>query len=372
MKGVTFLVASILWAATALAHKPSDSYLWLHQSGSSVEGQWDIALRDLDYAIGLDANNDGAITWGELRARHDAIASYALARLQLWTDGAACSLQATTHLVDRHTDGAYAVLRFVANCPREPDELDLRYGLFFDLDPQHRGILTFERDGVTQAGLLSPGRPTQHLGVVSVSAWRILVDFWRDGVWHIWLGFDHILFLLTLLMPAVLQRRSDRWQGVPSFRPALSETLKIVTAFTLAHSITLSLAALGAVHLPSRLVESGIAFSVVVAALNNMFPLFKGGRWLMGFGFGLLHGFGFASVLAGPGMPQGQLVLALLGFNTGVETGQLAIVGAFLPLAYAARGSWVYQRFTLRVGSAAIATLAGVWMIERLLDLRLL
>ena len=148
--------------------------------------------------------------------------------------------------------------------------------------------------------------------------------------------------------------------------------MKIVTAFTLAHSITLSLAALGAIQLPARLVESGIALSVAAAALNNMYPLFHGGRWLVGFGFGLLHGFGFASVLAGPGLPQRQLLLALLGFNTGVETGQLAIVGAFLPLAYASRRSWLYQRFTLRLGSALIATLAGVWMIERALGPRLL
>jgi hypothetical protein len=368
--GVSVFV--ILWTAVAWAHKPSDSYLVLHQTGSSIQGQWDIALRDLDYAIGLDADSDGAITWGEVRARRDAIASYALARLQVSADGAACNTQPTAHLIDQHTDGAYEVLRFVANCPGEARALDLRYSLFFDLDPQHRGLLSFERDGETQTALLSPSRPTQHLEVATNSVWRSFLEFWGDGVWHIWRGFDHILFLLTLLMPAVLRREADRWQVVPSFRTAFSETLKIVTAFTLAHSITLSLAALGTIRLPSRLVESGIALSVVAAALNNMYPLFQGGRWLLGFGFGLLHGFGFASVLAGPGLPQGQLLLALLGFNAGVEAGQLVIVSAFLPLAYAARRSWFYHSFTLKLGSGLIATLASVWMIERALGLRLL
>ena len=143
----TICALVILWAAAAEAHKPSDSYLVLRQDQSSVDGQWDIALRDLEHAIGLDSDNDGTITWGELRARHEAIASYALARLQLWSDGAACSTRPTEHLVDSHTDGAYAVVRFVVNCPREPRALELRYSLFFDLDPQHRGILSFERDG---------------------------------------------------------------------------------------------------------------------------------------------------------------------------------------------------------------------------------
>jgi hypothetical protein len=172
-------------------------------------------------------------------------------------------------------------------------------------------------------------------------------------------------------MPAVLRREADAWRGVGGFRAAFVDTAKIVTAFTVAHSLTLSLAALGVVELPARFVETGIAASVVVSALNNAYPLFHG-RWLMAFGFGLLHGFGFASVLAKPGLPTGSLVLALLGFNTGVEAGQLVIVAAFLPLAYVARCSWFYQRVTLVAGSSAIAGMALIWMVERLLDLRLL
>ena len=107
----------VLAAAPALAHKPSDSYLALTVDGTRVEGQWDIALRDLDFAIGLDANADGDITWGEVRARHADIAAYALARLALRSGAAPCPTRVTEHLVDDHSDGAYAVLRFVAICP---------------------------------------------------------------------------------------------------------------------------------------------------------------------------------------------------------------------------------------------------------------
>ena len=113
---------------------------------------------------------------------------------------------------------------------------------------------------------------------------------------------------------------------------------KVVTAFTVAHSITLSLAALGVISLPSRLVESAIAASVVLAALNNVCPVVYGGRWIIAFCFGLIHGFGFASVLTDLGLPQDSLLLALVAFNLGVELGQLAIVAVFLPIAYALRG----------------------------------
>ena len=105
----------------------------------------------------------------------------------------------------------------------------------------------------------------------------------RDGVWHIWIGFDHILFLLALLLPAVGVWAAHRWQPVTGFAPAFWDVLRIVTSFTVAHSITLSLATLGFVSLPSRLVESAIAASVVLAALNNVWPMFLGQRWLVAF-----------------------------------------------------------------------------------------
>ena len=146
----------------------------------------------------------------------------------------------------------------------------------------------------------------------------------------------------------------------------------MVTAFTVAHSITLSLAALGVLSLPSRLVASTIAASVVLAALNNLRPLVLGRRWLVAFCFGLIHGFGFASVLADLGLPQDALLLALVGFNLGVEVGQLCIVIAFLPLAFLARGSLLYRRGVMIGGSALITLIAAVWFIERAFDLKLI
>ena len=376
------LAALAVIGQSAHAHKPSDSYLTLRVDGAKVEGQWDIALRDLDFAIGLDGNGDGEITWGELRARHDAIAAYALPRLRIQAESGdgikECPTHATQHLVDNHSDGAYAVLRFVAECPKPPATLELTYGLLFDVDPQHKGLLRLEYNGATTTGIFSPDKSSQRFQLSEASLLRQFFDYAKEGIWHIWIGFDHILFLLSLLLPAVLYRqhksRDTSWAPVQGFRPAFWEVLKIVTAFTLAHSITLSLATLGVVTLPTRWVESAIAASVVLAALNNIFPLslVENRRWVVAFAFGLIHGFGFASVLADLGLPQGTLLLALVGFNLGVEIGQLAIVSAFLPAAYWLRASWFYRRVVLIGGSSLIVLLASVWLVERLFGLKLL
>jgi hypothetical protein len=255
-----------------------------------------------------------------------------------------------------------------------PARLALDYTLFADLDPQHRGLLNLAARGATRSGVLGPHAPRQAFELGEISRWRQFVDYVREGVWHIWIGLDHILFLLSLLLPAVLawQAAQQRWQAVPSFRVAFVDVLKVVTAFTLAHSITLSLAALGVVELPSRLVESVIAASIIVAALNNVRPLVIRRLWMVAFGFGLVHGFGFASVLADLGLPRDALVLALVGFNVGVELGQLAIVVAFLPLAWALRRTVLYRRWVMVGGSLLIALLAAVWLVERAFGLELL
>lgn len=368
-----FFAALLLgMCALAHAHKPSDSYLILKVAEGRVEGQWDIALRDLEYAIGLDADGNGEITWGELSVRHGEVAVYALARLKIASGGKACALQATDHLVDDHSDGAYAVLKFNAACPVSGGRLAIDYTLFFDLDPTHRGLARIESGGATQTAVFAPERHEQTVDLAAPSLAAQILAYVREGVWHIWIGFDHVLFLLSLLLPAVWMRAAKQWQPAPRFTPVFWEVFRVVTAFTIAHSITLGLAALGLVALPSRLVESVIAASVVLAALNNLFPVIKERRWAMAFGFGLIHGFGFASVLIDLGLPGGSLLSALFGFNLGVELGQLAIVAVFLPVAYALRRTWFYARVVFAGGSAMVAVLAAAWLAERALNIKLI
>ena len=372
------LAATLMFAAgSAAAHKPSDSYLSLSAAPEAgrFNGRWDIALRDLDSALALDADGNGEITWGEVRARHDEIARYALTRLKLRVGSAECALEPGAQQIDEHTDGAYTVLPFVARCADASGApLEIEYRLFADLDPQHRGLLALTLAGATRTAVLGPSDAIQRFDAAQPERWRQWLSYVGEGVWHIWIGLDHILFLISLLLPAVLLLTGPppRWSPVPRFAPAAWDVLRVVTAFTLAHSITLSLATLGLIALPSRVVESVIAASVVLAALNNVWPLVGGRRWMVAFAFGLIHGFGFASVLADLGLPRDALVLALLGFNVGVELGQLAIVAVFLPLAYLLRATRLYRSGLVVGGSLVIALLATLWFVERAFSVKLL
>jgi hypothetical protein len=369
-------VALLFVSRVAFAHKPSDSYVTLDASGTAISGRWDIALRDLDYTIGLDADGDGAISWGELRAHLNEVDAYAIPRLVVAADGEACAPSVKDHQVVAHSDGEYVVIRFVLACSHEPRALDLDYRLFFENDPQHRGLVHLDAAGVTSALTFASDHRHEHLEVHAVSHRAQFFSILGVGIHHIWEGYDHLLFLLALLLPSVLRRgdASDgaQWEPVPRFRPALWDVLRIVTAFTVAHSLTLSLAALDVVRLPSRLTESAIAASVVVAAANNVIPLLREDRWLAAFALGLLHGFGFSATLVDLGLPRSSLLVTLFGFNLGVEIGQMTIVAAFLPLAFAARKTVFYRRYLLVGGSILIAIVASIWLVERAFAIKVL
>jgi hypothetical protein len=362
-----------LWTAPALAHKPSDSYLTLSLDEARIDGRWDIALRDLDYTLHLDADGNGEITWGEVRAKRDDIVALAMGHLSLEGDGAACPARPAGDLrVAHHSDGAYAVLGFVATCPTAPRVVGVDYELFFDDDPQHRGVTRIDGGGSTRTAIFSFGERRQTFDRDVEGRGRQLGAAIQSGIAHIASGIDHLLFLLALLLPSVLRRGEEGWKPVGTFRAAVLDVAKIVTSFTVAHSITLSLSALDVVRLPSRVVESGIAASVVFAALNNVIPMLEGDRWAAAFMLGLLHGFGFSATLLDLGLPRHSLVLTLFGFNVGVEIGQLVVVAVFLPLAFLARRSPVYRRVALVGGSIAITLVASVWFLERALAIRII
>ncbi len=362
----------LLLSVTANAHKPSDSYLTIEGGHEFLTAHWDIALKDLQLLIGLDDNNDGKITWGELKAKRQAITTHTFSHLAIRADGQQCKLMDSDLLVDNHTDGAYAVIIVGTQCPGNALTLDIQYSLLFDADPTHRGLLRYTDGVIDSTHVLSPEQPNLTLKTSEVNLWTTLRDYLVEGIWHIWIGYDHILFLLMLLLPAVLVFQDKRWRPVEHFRPALIEVLKLVTAFTIAHSITLSLAVLQVIELPSRLVESVIALSIAITALNNIFPVFTLSRWWLGFGFGLVHGFGFASVLLDLGLSHSSLAVSLLGFNLGVEVGQIALATVFFPLAFIGRGTSFYRNVVVRVGSVSAIVISSVWVIERAFNQQLL
>ncbi|HMS26861.1 MAG TPA: HupE/UreJ family protein [Burkholderiaceae bacterium] len=373
----------------AHAHKPSDSYLTLtaQANNNDVTVRWDISLRDLDFVLQLDRDNDGTLTWGEVHNREADITQYASSNLQLSNTEKTCALTTTAPMqLDHHSDGTYAVLSLNAACGAPISEaIQIKYSMLFDVDPSHRGLVQWipsnksdkpvetGQDSMAMSFVLGTESATQNLPMQAPSQWQSFKQYVVEGVWHIWIGFDHILFLLSLLLPAVLVFNHNdtvkHLQAAPSFWGAFKEVLKVVTAFTLAHSITLTLAALGYVSLPSRLVESVIAASIIIAAVSNIRSNLDTKRWVMAFGFGLIHGFGFASVLADLGLPSHALVTALIGFNVGVELGQLAIVAAFLPLAFWLRHTKFYQVGVFIWGSVLIALMALYWFVQRAFDL---
>lgn len=400
------LLGLVLVSPVAFAHKESDAYLTLRTDPGNdhvLKGQWDIALRDLDFAIGIDSNHDGAITWGEVQAHRKQIEQYALARLAIKGDGLTCDMQPTGQQIDDHTDGAYDVIRFDAVCDKEiPSKLTIVYHLFNDVDPYHRGIITIHTAKTTAGAVLGPEEPVTRLDLREPDRWGQFRSFVVDGIWHIWTGIDHLLFILSLLLPAVLIRRrnDDRgdgdwnkagrgllagvggagvlaavrpranyyWEPVPNWWPAFIDVIKVISAFTISHSVTLSLAVLGIVDLPSRLVESGIAISVIVAAANNLYPIVKQRVWLIAFAFGFVHGLGFASALSGLQLPPLAMAASLGGFNVGVEIGQEAIVLLVMPVAFLMRHTVFYRKYVLRWGSILIIAMATGWLIQRAFD----
>jgi hypothetical protein len=244
--------------------------------------------------------------------------------------------------------------------------LSIDYRLFAASDPTHRGIARIANEAGGPTLVLVPGEP-QTVPALGAEPSRHWLGFLAEGLHHIAIGADHVLFLVTLLMVAVWKRRGPQWVPRERAASAWREAVRLVTAFTLAHSTTLALAAAGVLAPPTRWVESLIAVSVFVAAIDNLRPFLPGPRWLMAAVFGLVHGFGFAGPLQDLGLRGVELAVPLLAFNLGVELGQLILVALVLPLAVRLCTFPAYRQWIVRLGSAGVAGLAALWTLQRAL-----
>ena len=369
-----FLLITLLMAAgRAHAHLASDSYLRIEiGAAGTIGGQWDIALRDLDVAVGLDADQDGAITWGELRAKEWEVAAYAFGRLSLAGDNGDCRLIPAAMMVDYHAGSAYAVLPFTAECP-SAGQLTLRYRLLFDLDPSHRGLLTISGGGQVNSDVLTP----EHAQIAIDGGPSPLVDqiaqFLRFGFDHILLGYDHLLFIAVLLVTAALHRPGGNgWVAIDGLGRVLVETIKTLTAFTLAHAIVLTAALIGQISMSARLVEPAVAVTIMLAAFDNLRPILPRLRWQVAFLFGLIHGLSFATALGPMRLPPLGMALALGSFNLGIEAGQIALALLLVPIVFILRYEGIYRRIVTPAASLAAAGLAGLWFLDRVFALGLL
>lgn len=373
MFGLWLFMAALLGSGAVFAHSSSNSYLTLSAPAGSLTLRADLHLRDVDLIFDLDADRDGQVTWGETYLRQAELTSWLDQGLQLSAAGQKCQLGTADLQASQHADGTYLSAQWTPNCPGLSDlasaNLTLRYGLMFAQDSLHRGLLKVDLPDLQTSALLSPERPEAQVSRADSSAWRVFGRYIVEGVWHIWIGIDHIVFLLSLLVLAPLlpsRQRITQWPAAQQARHVLMDVLAVVTAFTVAHSITLGLTIMEWLTPPPDLVEPAIAASVVLAALNNLLGVNSLKRWRLAFVFGLVHGFGFASVLLDLGLPASALVAALGGFNVGVELGQLAIVGVFLPIAWLLRHTRFYRWVIVAGGSAAIVVLGLFWTLDRI------
>jgi len=367
------LLWSLFLSHAAWAHSSSNSYLTLSIPAEQLTLRADLHLRDLDLIFDLDENRDGQVTWAETQLRQDELIAWMTRGIELSASGQRCPLGQADLKASLHADVTYLSALWTPSCsglsgPLDEARLTLRYTLMFAQDNLHRALLKVDISKHQSSALLSPEHPEVEIDTAGSNSLRVFGRYVIEGVWHIWIGLDHIVFLLSLLVMAPLQSARQKllhWQAAEHLRPVLLDVLAVVTAFTVAHSITLGLTITGWLTPPADLVEPAIALSVVLAAANNLLGFSSLQRWRLAFVFGLVHGFGFASVLIDSGLPVGALLAALGGFNLGIESGQLAIVAVFLPLGWALRLTLFYRRVVVIGGSVAIMVMGLFWTVQR-------
>jgi len=207
--------------------------------------------------------------------------------------------------------------------------------------------------------------PPMHVNLQNGNWWTGFVSMIKLGMHHIAEGTDHLMFLLVLLLPATLQVNKGKWEGFGGTRNSIYRLLKIVTAFTVGHSITLLLGAIGWVKLPSQPIEILISFSILVSAVHALRPLFPGKEMFISAGFGLVHGLAFAATLSNLHLDARSTALSILGFNLGIELMQLFVVALTVPWLIILSKKTIYK--PVRITGAVLATLAAiVWIIQRI------
>lgn len=388
-------IALLFILSNVFAHQPDQSYLYFKIYQDKIGGTVEMTTKDINEALGTSINpspyfklQDEEIIKENLPQEWQQYApqlkEYLLSRIQIKNGNQALQMQFTDLEILRLTKSVYIMYHFKLNPITEvPDNLSIDYNVLFDKNDIHRGLTIIAHNW--KAGIInnesmsslifSPNNTSQVLSLTDSSMWQGFVALVKLGMWHIYIGIDHIFFLLALILPAVIlkRNRTDRLdiKPVKTFSSALWYILKIVTLFTIAHSITLSLAALGYIQLESRIVESIIALSIGLAAFHNIYPLFSKSEGIITFLFGLFHGMGFASVLGEKGIEGEYLAISLFGFNIGVEIGQVLIVCAIFPILFFLRKKPIYKPILI-YGSIFLIVASLYWFVERFFDVNFL
>lgn len=341
-------VLACLAPGSVAAHPAQVAHARIAIEERAVEIALSMNLFELDLVLTLDQDLDGTVSPAELEGRRSEIGEYLRAKTGVTASGRALPMELRALGIGRSGDGravVEATLAFPAEQPLR--DLTIRCEPLTELGADHTTLARIDARGESRQVVFRPGVTyRQAPGPLAVA-----LEFLRLGIVHIFVGYDHIAFLVGLLLAG----------------GSTLSIVKIVTAFTVAHSVTLSLAALDVVTLSPALVEAGIALSIVYVAAENLFrPRPPRGRWLVSFGFGLVHGFGFAGVLKELDLPSSTLVWPLLTFNLGVEIAQVAIVAVVAPVLYAFTRTPLHVPLT-RLASVVILSLGLFWLYQRVL-----
>ncbi len=385
--GVLVMLTLALGVQPASAHTGDQSYLYLDITETSLAGRVEMPFSDLRSFLGLGLDGDPDEILVELESNLDFLSDYVAEHLVLGSaDPADASSWAITMTgVERleaevadDPDFGYAVVNFDVDTGTSvvPREFSVTFDPFFDEPSVERdALLLIGNDwegGVIEnpeESLLrfAPESRTQTVDLGDTSWVKNFTASIALGLDHIKTGPDHILFVLVLLLPSVLVFSSG-WKPAPSFGAALWRVLKVVTMFTVAHTITFTLAGLDVLPLPSpRLTETIIALSIAAAALHNLRPVARNREWLISFVFGLFHGMGFAGLVSGLDVSRTTQLVSLLGRNVGIEIGQTIVVLLSFPALFLLRRTKYYQPIFI-VGSLALVLVSLGWMAERLFD----
>ncbi len=362
------LLALLLTGTLAQAHEASTAYLNLNEANSEdaagvmYNAEYELSLRDLALLIDIDPNRDQQVSWAEVKSQAPLIEQLITTKVKLDNAAQTCQVASFEPLAINTRGGFnYLHTNFQLNCEQPIDNLD--YQILAGVDANHRLIMT-QADAGTPLQVLAVGQSPlgseANAGLLSIA-----INFLKSGIHHLLIGWDHLLFLFVLLIPAVYMRKQKQLVAVSNPKAALLEVFWIATSFTLAHSITLSLAALQIVSIPAWLIESVIALSIAFAALNNVIPMLRVRAIYLAFFFGLIHGFGFANVLVDLPLATSERVLALLSFNVGIELGQLFFIILVFPIALLLRHTQFYKYVIFYVGSLISILVALWWFFER-------
>lgn len=347
------LVGSVVLSGSASAHvRSTEGTSVIRQVGSTVRIVTTLEYDVLAAAAGLGLPPASTPARAALLVdRHDQLASYLTDRITVSIDGVACEGRLTGAGVETRQDKTYARSTLRYDCPGSPEgDYVVRYDIFSTEDAivdNHTNIADYQLGGAGGTFVFDQAHREFETGHTGLTA--AVSRFVAIGVEHILSGADHVLFLAVLLI------------GASGF----ASVLKIATSFTVAHSVTLALGVLGLVSVPGKIVEPLIALSIAYVAAENIIGGESRHRLAVVFGFGLLHGLGFASSLSFTEGLSSRLIGSLVSFNAGIEIGQLAIIGLLFPvLLFVRRRAWSGFAHTVATAGAAVVSL--VWFVQRL------